>query len=163
MPSSRIRLGLAVLLLCLVPCGALRAASTQEKVESELMCHCGCSDLTVRTCSCGTAAGIKQDIAQRLSSGQSAEQVVEAYVAQYGEQILSAPTRRGFNLLAWIVPFAAILAAGTLVVVLTRRWAAHGAAASGGSAAIPLSGQGELSSVDRKRLESIERDLRRDL
>jgi cytochrome c-type biogenesis protein CcmH/NrfF len=138
--------------------------SPQEIVEGGLMCHCGCTDLTVKTCSCGTAARIKQDIAQRLASGQTADQVVEAYVAQFGEQILSAPTRRGFNLLAWIVPFAAILAAGSLVVALTRRWAAQGKTVAAGSGAPQVpAGSGELSSLDQKRLDRIERDLRRDL
>ncbi|HZN04985.1 MAG TPA: cytochrome c-type biogenesis protein CcmH, partial [Candidatus Polarisedimenticolia bacterium] len=63
-------------------------------IEEDLMCHCGCTDLTVRVCNCGVAAGIKDDIRDRLARGQSPAEVEAAYVARFGEQIRSAPTRR---------------------------------------------------------------------
>jgi cytochrome c-type biogenesis protein CcmH len=167
-PDTAARLGAAWIgaALAFLPAGAARAAdpTPQERAEHALMCYCGCADLTIRTCSCGTAARVKEDIARRLASGQTVEQVIEAYVAQHGEQIRSAPTKAGFNLLAWVVPFAAMLAAGGFVVALVRRWQASGAAAAprpdSPGAASPLAG---LSGADRKTLERIERDLRRDL
>ena len=152
--------------IVLFPAGApLAAESTpQERAESALMCYCGCADLTIRTCSCGTAARVKEDIARRLASGQTVDQVIDAYVAQHGEQIRSAPTKQGFNLLAWVVPFAAILVAGGLIVALVRRWKARGApegaAVGSGGAASPLAG---LSGADRKTLDRIEREFRMDL
>jgi len=151
---------------------ARAAADPQAEAESRLMCYCGCTDLTVRVCNCGTAAGIKTDIAGRLAAGESVDQVVDAYVAKHGEQIRSAPTRRGFNLLAWIMPFAAILAGGFMVVRLVRRWrrdpssppapdAPHPAAAGApgaGSGAAPRTAAGESSlreRVDRELKESL--------
>src|SRR5437899_2294661 len=65
----------------------------QRQVESRLMCYCGCSDLTVRTCTCGTADGIRKEIGDRLERGESADAVVAAFVARHGEQIRSAPTK----------------------------------------------------------------------
>ena len=119
------------------------------KVEEGLMCHCGCTDLTVKVCNCGVAAGIKTDIRERLAAGQTPDQVVDAYVAQYGAQIRSAPTRSGFDLLAWWMPFIAVFAAGAIIVSLMRRWARahvpHAAAAKG--AAPP--GSAALDRVDR--------------
>jgi cytochrome c-type biogenesis protein CcmH len=168
MRSDRLRGAVAAMIgvvLALLPAGSARAAqpTPQERAESALMCHCGCADLTIRTCSCGTAARIKDDIARRLASGESVDQVVEAYVAQHGEQIRSAPKKEGFNLLAWVVPFAAIFAAGGLIVALVRRWQARApvaAAAAAGGAASPLA---DLSGEDRKALDRIEREFRRDL
>jgi len=49
-------------------------------------------------------------IEQKLAKGESATGIVQFFVAQYGEQVLSAPTKKGFNLTAWITPFVAILA-----------------------------------------------------
>jgi cytochrome c-type biogenesis protein CcmH len=153
-------------LIALLPVPEALAAdeSPQEMAEHALMCFCGCADLTIRTCSCGTAARVKQDIASRLANGATVDQVIEAYVAQHGEQIRSAPTKQGFNLLAWVVPFAAILAAGGLIIVLVRRWQARGAVpgvvgAPAGSAS-PLA---NLTGADRKVLERVEREFRRDL
>jgi cytochrome c-type biogenesis protein CcmH/NrfF len=41
---------------------------------------------------------------------------------QYGEKILSAPTTQGFNLLAWTMPFIALLAGGGIIVLVMDRW-----------------------------------------
>ena len=50
------------------------------------------------------------------------QQVLDHYVAQYGERILASPRARGFNLLAYILPWFVFAAAGTLLVLLLRRW-----------------------------------------
>jgi cytochrome c-type biogenesis protein CcmH len=134
-----------------------------EKIESRLMCYCGCTDLTVHVCNCGTAAGIKSDIRQRLVAGQSPDQIVDAYVAQFGEQIRSAPTASGFNLLAWVTPFAVLLAAGAAVVLLVRRWGGRGSAPAHAAAPAPAAGVAGAAPPDRKTLERIERAIRESL
>ena len=40
----------------------------------------------------------------------------------YGETLLAAPTKKGFNLTAWVTPFLAILVGGCLVVLTLIRW-----------------------------------------
>ena len=40
----------------------------------------------------------------------------------YGEKILSAPTTTGFNIVAWVTPFAAVFVAAAMVVIVGRRW-----------------------------------------
>src|SRR5438445_8902538 len=85
---------LAAVLLLAAPALLLSADLTpQQQIESRLMCYCGCSDLTVRTCTCGTAEGIRQEIGSRLVRGESPDQVVAAFIARYGAQIRSAPTK----------------------------------------------------------------------
>jgi cytochrome c-type biogenesis protein CcmH len=151
---------------CLAPPAAAATEDPAEKIESRLMCYCGCTDLTVHVCNCGTAAGIKSDIRQRLATGQSPDQIVDAYVAQYGEQIRSSPTATGFNLLAWVTPFAVLLAAGAAVILLVRRWGVRGAApaaAHRAAAATASSGAVGAHPPDRKTLERIERAIRESL
>jgi cytochrome c-type biogenesis protein CcmH len=171
--------GLAALLLaalglaaaCLASPAAAATEDPAEKVESRLMCYCGCTDLTVHVCNCGTAAGIKSDIRQRLATGQSPDQVVDAYVAQYGEQIRSSPTTSGFNLLAWVTPFAVLFAAGAAVILLVRRWGVRGAIpgpshpgmAHPAAAGAASSGAAGAPAPDRKTLERIERAIRESL
>lgn len=141
------------------PAPADAAGAPAEKaaleIEGHLMCHCGCTDLTVRVCNCGVAAGIKDDIRDRLARGQSPAEVMAAYVARFGEQIRSAPTREGFNLLAWIMPFAAVLAAGGILVVLIRRWGARPAVADA-----PAAPGAAGSGPDRASLERVDRAVR---
>jgi cytochrome c-type biogenesis protein CcmH len=152
--------------LLAVPAGAARldaAAGPQEQVERGLLCHCGCSGLTVHSCTCGTAAAIRQEIASRLSAGETAEQVIADYVARYGEKIRPAPTKEGFNLLAWITPFAALFAAGVAVVLLVRRWEARGSLPPPDAPGESAAGAGApepLGARERRTLERIERELR---
>lgn len=166
----------ATLILCvglMMPAAAMAASlSPQARIEGKLMCYCGCSDLTVRVCSCGTAASIKEDITGRLAGGQTPDQVIAAYVQKYGEQILSAPTSEGFNILAWTMPFAVILVAGMMVVLLVRRWgslpaaagaAVAGHASTGGARGTPAGAARPPDAAERAVRERIARDVREGL
>jgi cytochrome c-type biogenesis protein CcmH len=156
--------GRFLIILCLsFACGPPTLAADltpQQAIEEGLMCYCGCANLTVRICTCGTAAQIRQEIASRLTQGETEEEVLAAFVSRHGEQILSAPTKERFNLLAWITPFAVILITATALIVVIRRWAATGAAIR---AAVPADAphrEPGLSDEQRRALERVERELR---
>jgi len=120
---SAIRMG--IILAILVPAAAA-AASTQEaldEVTGKLICDCGCTNLTIKECTCGKADRVRAEVQARLDSGQTPTQIVSAYVDEFGEQILAAPTTKGFNLVGWLAPFAALLLAATFLVLALRRWA----------------------------------------
>jgi cytochrome c-type biogenesis protein CcmH len=53
--------------------------------------------------------------------GKNADQIVAAFVAQYGEQVLMAPKPEGFNLAGYLVPGTLLLMGGALLTVLLRR------------------------------------------
>jgi len=148
------------LLFAFVAPAAAADQSAQESIEETLLCYCGCAGLSVKDCTCGTAASIRQDIATRLANGDSQEAVLASFVARHGEKILSAPTKEGFNLLAWIMPFAVLLAAATALVVVIRRWETRGAAIAGSSET--PSTIADLSDEQRLTLERVEREMRED-
>ncbi|MCI0658809.1 MAG: cytochrome c-type biogenesis protein CcmH [Acidobacteria bacterium] len=115
---------LSLLAALLVPVEA--ATSTQEALDlvtAKLICNCGCNNLTIKDCTCGKADRVRAEVKARLDSGQTPAQIVSAYVDEYGEQILAAPTAQGFNLVGWIAPFAALLLAAAFLVLALRRWA----------------------------------------
>jgi cytochrome c-type biogenesis protein CcmH len=98
--------------------------ATQTDLEEALTCQCGCG-LTVHACNhlqCPSGIPLKQEIAGQLALGKTRPEVLAYFSDKYGEKILSAPTTTGFNLVAWVTPFAAVLIAAALVVKLTRRW-----------------------------------------
>jgi len=157
-PASLLFLAAA---FCLSAGVAHAAAPTpQQEVEGQLMCYCGCSDLTVRVCTCGTADSIREDIAQHLAGGETPDQVVAAYVARYGSQIRSAPTKSGFDLVAWVTPFFVLVLAASALVVVVRRWggtrAPEGALPAGG----PDRDDGAPRAQDSRALERVRRELR---
>ncbi len=57
-----------------------------------------------------------------ISHGETREQILAYYRHKFGEKILSAPTTEGFNLLAWTMPFAAILLGGGFIALAFTRW-----------------------------------------
>jgi len=100
------------------------ARPTLQQVTEGLTCQCGCG-LTVANCNhpdCSFSIPMKKDISAMLMRGMSSSQILASYRAKYGEKILSAPTTEGFNLLAWITPFAVLLGGTLAVVAAVSRW-----------------------------------------
>ncbi len=99
-------------------------AQTQRDVSKEykkacdqLICQCGCNE-QLSVCSmqnCGSAIPMRAEIRERLLKGESVEAIVNSFVARYGKQVLSAPTMKGFDLTAWVMPFL-IFCLGMVVV-----------------------------------------------
>ncbi len=123
--SNPVRINRLCLLTFLCFCSlAVAAVPTTQEVEEALSCQCGCG-LTVHSCNhlqCGFAAPAKQTIAEQISQGKGKEEITAAFVVRYGEKVLSAPTTSGFNLVAWITPFLAILVGGGLIGLVSLRW-----------------------------------------
>ena len=46
-------------------------------------------------------------------------------VKSYGEKLLAAPTKSGFNLTAWVTPFVAILGGGVMISLAVGEWVAR--------------------------------------
>ncbi|MGH7701786.1 MAG: cytochrome c-type biogenesis protein [Gemmatimonadales bacterium] len=95
-------------------------------VEHRLRCSCGCN-LDIYTCrttdfSCPVSPRLHREVLALQDEGKSAQEIVDAFVARYGEQILMAPKPEGFNLAGYLVPGVLIfLAGGLLTVRLLRR------------------------------------------
>jgi cytochrome c-type biogenesis protein CcmH len=139
-----------VLLLLLALASVAVGAVTTSEIEESLTCQCGCG-LTVHSCNhlqCGSAIPLKQEVATLVSQGLTRDEILIRFRNRYGEKILSSPTTEGFNLTAWILPFAALAAGAALVVRTVRRWTSPPASAL--EAAPPP----QLSERDRRRLEA---------
>jgi cytochrome c-type biogenesis protein CcmH len=132
----------------------------RQEVERALMCYCGCAELTVRACTCGTADAIRAEIDQRLGQGETPQQIVAAFVLRHGEKIRSAPVKSGFDLLAWITPFVALALAGGALVAVVRRWGRRPAPRPAGTAPGGPGRPGGASAPDAATLERIRSDIR---
>ncbi len=107
-----------------VTASALKADLTLESVSMELVCQCGCG-LVLNNCNhidCGVAIPMRQTVTEKLVRGESQEQILAFFVSQYGEAVLAAPTKKGFNLLAWVLPFVAIVVGGGVIVLVIVAW-----------------------------------------
>lgn len=125
--------GVALLLGMLVWHGlpASSHAESADDVARELMCQCGCGytlDACGKAMDCDVSAQMYATIEEALAIGETKQEIIDAFVAQYGETVLAAPTKGGFNLSAWLVPFLAVGAGGAFASWLLRNWVRRGAA-----------------------------------
>ena len=97
-----------------------------KALERRLKCTCGCN-LDIYTCrttdfTCTYSPALHQEVLALRRDRKQPDDIVAAFVAKYGEQILMAPKPEGFNLAGYLVPGAVVLTAGALLAaVLLRR------------------------------------------
>jgi cytochrome c-type biogenesis protein CcmH len=84
-----------------------------------------------------------------IAQGQSETQIKRALVGQYGPAVLALPSTHGFDLAAYLVPLAAVLALLGALVLLLPRWRRQGNAQAARGAPPPA-----LSSGDSARLDA---------
>ena len=99
---------------------------TVSDISKQLMCQCPDCTMVLSDCVCGFQAAMVAEIEQKLAQGQSEEEIIQSFVAQYGEQVLASPPKWGFNLVAWVLPFAAILAGGGIIYIALKKWVWQG-------------------------------------
>lgn len=95
-----------------------------QEVSEGLTCQCGCG-LTVANCNhpqCEFSVPARAQIETMIAQGMGRHRIIGFFCAKYGEKVLSAPTSEGFNLLAWIIPFAAVFAGCFVIVGAISRW-----------------------------------------
>jgi len=104
---------------------AMEQRALQTEIQSALACYCGCG-MTIQGCLggmiCSESKTISREVAAHLQNGEGKPEVLQAMVAQYGERILAAPTKEGFNLTAWILPFVALVIGGLIVARVILNW-----------------------------------------
>jgi cytochrome c-type biogenesis protein CcmH len=80
---------------------------TVNDVAQDLYCPL-CSGLTVDVCELQVCSDMREVIAEKIAAGESEEQIRTYFIEQYGQKVVAAPATSGFDLTAWILPFAGI-------------------------------------------------------
>lgn len=157
------KLSLAVLLgmLAVASFPRLSWSATAEEVISELMCPCpdNCGQ-QLTTCQCGHADGYRDEVRQRLSRGESKEQILGWFVQTYGEKALTVPAATGFGMVAWALPPLALIGGIVLLrrKILRLRGGGDGKAVR--SAASSTASQTAESVADRTYMDRVEDELK---
>lgn len=133
--------------------GATDAGSRFTNMNHRLMCTCGCAQI-LGECNhvgCPNSSGELDELRSGISGGQTDQQIYDSFVLKYGAVVLAAPTTHGFDLVAWIAPFAVFAAASLGTVLLVRRWSA------GKTQTAPVD-SALLDPAERERREQIRRE-----
>ena len=124
----------------------------RDDLEHEIHCQCGCN-LDVYTCrttdfACSVSPAMHADVMGLVAGGHSAQEILAAFKAIYGEKVLMAPVRSGFNLLGYTVPFIALGAGAAVVTVLMRRWRLRAPQTATAPSSRIDATEGELAALD---------------
>ena len=111
----------SVLALAVVPTAfASEQHPTQAELEGELVCPT--CHTTLDQSNAAVALRMKQFVRTRIAAGDTKSEIKDQLVAQFGKGVLAAPEQSGFDLLAWVLPIAGLLAGAGVLTVLAWRW-----------------------------------------
>jgi cytochrome c-type biogenesis protein CcmH/NrfF len=134
--------------------GATDASSRFDDLGHRVTCTCGGCAQLLSECNhagCPARAQESDELKAAIASGKSDQEIFDTFVGKYGAIVLAAPTTHGFDLVAWIAPFAVFAAALLGTILLVRRWSASKTIAA---AADPST----LDPAERDRREQIRRE-----
>jgi cytochrome c-type biogenesis protein CcmH len=141
--------------------GSSAPTSRLNTLSHHLMCQCGCAQVLGECDHVGCPDRDKElaELSSAIDSGLGDQQILDAFAAKYGETVLAAPRTTGFDLVAWIAPFAVFAAALLGTILLIRRWGGLGrkaqTAAAGEAAALDPA---EMGPAEQERMERIRRE-----
>lgn len=111
-------------------------------INKELRCLV-CQNQSIDNSNAGLAADMRSIVRERITAGDSDSEVIDFFVARYGDWVLLEPPFKARTLVLWLGPFVllALGAAGVLVLRLRQRGKVRAAA--------------PLSEAERERLERL--------
>ncbi len=111
---------------------AAARADTPNAADLEAELVCPVCETTLDQSNAPVAERMKAFIRARIAAGDSAQEIKDALVAEFGPGVLAKPPDGGFGLLAWLLPLAALLAGAVVVGILVRSWSRRRAPAASG-------------------------------
>lgn len=153
---ARLVLVAAVLTLSAVaasPALASEERPTLGELESEVMCPTCKSTLAMSNSP--IADRIRDFIARRIQAGDSKSEIKQQLVDEFGPAVLAEPSKKGFNLLAWVLPLVGIVLGAIAVGAVAWKWTrgragGEGSSNTGGTGGSPA---GALDADIERRLD----------
>jgi cytochrome c-type biogenesis protein CcmH len=100
-----------------------------RRVALQLQCPV-CEGQSAADSPSGLAADMRAVIRSRLASGASDQQIIDDFVASYGDSILTEPPKRGISLGVWLGPAFGVALGAILLTFVLRTWRGAGVAPS---------------------------------
>ncbi len=129
--KSRLKTWPLVLLLSLLSAtvAAAQRVAPEEKgrfreLQMKFVCQCGCN-YNLLHCPhlvCPSAPVMREAILAGMRTGNTEEEIVASMVGRFGQVALAEPPAEGFNLVGWVMPFAALLAGLILLLGIVKAW-----------------------------------------
>ena len=114
-----------LVLVCLIAFALAAAVADLEAqvrdIAAQLRCPV-CQGLSVGDSPSELAHEMRSLVREQLQQGKTQAEVLEYFTPRYGEWILLAPPKHGFNLIIWVLPFVLLPIGAAAVYLGARRW-----------------------------------------
>lgn len=120
--TIRVRFAATILLLAagiIAPISGYAADQVRE-IQDNLIAPC-CWSQPVSQHESEIAHQIRHEVSDMVAAGRSRDEILDHYVAKYGERILATPRARGFNVLAYVLPWIALLLGAWFLMALLKK------------------------------------------
>ena len=104
--------------------GAGDPASRFNEIGHQMMCICGCNQILLECnhVGCPSSDSMRGELMAAVDRGDSDSLVEQSFVQKYGPTVLAAPTAKGFDRVAYIIPFVMLILGFGLIVLVIRAW-----------------------------------------
>jgi cytochrome c-type biogenesis protein CcmH len=104
--------------------GAGDSGARFNELGHRMMCVCGCNQILLECnhVGCSYSDRMRSELLASLDRGDSDDLTLQSFVQKYGTTVIAAPTTKGFNRVAWIMPFVALALGMMTVVLVVRAW-----------------------------------------
>jgi cytochrome c-type biogenesis protein CcmH/NrfF len=95
-----------------------------KELGGKLMCMCGCGQILTQCnhINCPSSGPMLKELDAHVAKGEADDLIIQDFVQEYGEKVLSAPPAHGFNSIAWYIPGVAFALGLGVVITLIRLW-----------------------------------------
>jgi cytochrome c-type biogenesis protein CcmH len=141
--------------LLAAPVSRAQQTDRAKALGEQLKCVCGCNQV-LTACNhvgCTYSHAMLKEMDERVARGDSDSLILQSFVQEYGQSVLTEPPRKGFNWLVWILPIAAPLLAFFMIWEVVRRWRHRSVLAPAGGPGLPP------DLLERARRESGENEI----
>ena len=122
--TRRLHLIPTLLLGVLLLLGAGDDSARIDRIGHQLMCVCGCNQVLLECnhVGCSYSTRMRDELTAAVTRGDGDNNVLQWFIQAYGTTVLTVPTDHGFNRVAWIMPYLALVLGIGLVVFIVALW-----------------------------------------
>ena len=115
-----VSVGLVTIIIA-AACGSDEATLEEraQSIDRSLICPV-CPGETIDQAQVELAGQMRAVVREKLAEGQTRGEILRFFVDSYGEGVLAAPPKSGFNLLVWVLPIAGVAGAATVLFFVIR-------------------------------------------
>jgi cytochrome c-type biogenesis protein CcmH/NrfF len=104
--------------------GAGDESARVNDLGHRMMCVCGCNQILLECnhIGCAYSERMRGELVAAVDRGDNDDLTLQGFVQKYGTTVMAAPTKTGFNRVAWIMPYLVLVLGLVTVSMIVRIW-----------------------------------------